>query len=614
MLKAHETATDRQEQIRRDNRVRSPSRTTWRSAGFLILLWFLTQFACMFSPPLLDDVDAIHAEAAREMVTRHDYVTLYVDGIRYLDKPPLPYWIAAGAMHLFGQRDWAVRSTLALSMLVLTLYLYLLGRRLFGERAGFYAGCAIATAIGPFIYTRFFIPDIIVGLWMTVAFDLTLRMIEAAEERGEATWQQAAGFGLACTAAVLTKGLIGVVFPVALLLGFLLLTKRLRMLWRLRPVLGTVVFLVTALPWHLLAAWQNKASGRSRGFVWFYFINDQINRYLNTRIPRDYDKVPLVLFYVLTFVWILPWGVFLFRLLAGRVRRWRAGDHNVRSAPTLLVIWIVLIVGFFSFSTRQEYYTLPAIPALALLAGLALSRRDHEAGRDRAAYTTVFAVSAVLGLACVGLAITARAPAGDTELWEALTKHPEDYALSFGHLFDFTAGAFGFFRVPLLCMAASLIVPSGVALLLKARTRAFHANVVLALGMCCVLGSVHLGLKVFYPILGSGPLASVIEQHWKPGDRIVLDGEYSNNSSVNFYTHQPVSMLNGRVNNLWYGSLYADAPQRFEDSTSMLRAWRSSNRIFFITHNEARTERWLQQFGGVRVAAYGGKFVLLNHS
>ena len=584
-----------------------------RSIGFLLLLWFVTQFAGMFSPPLLDDVDAIHAEAAREMIVRHDYVTLYVDGLRYLDKPPLPYWLAAGAMHVFGQNDWAIRSTLAASMLVLTLYLYALGRRLFNERTGFYAATIIATCIGPYVYTRFFIPDIIVGLWMTVAFDAILRMIAAAETEGRATVAQVSAFALASTAAVLTKGLIGVVFPVGLLLGYLLLTRRFRLLRKLRPWTATALFVVTAVPWHALAAWQNRASGASRGFLWFYFVNDQIDRYLNTRIPRDYDKVPLFLFYLLVFVWMLPWGVFLLRA----AWRWMAAIYAKRRTfdgpVALLTLWVAVIVGFFTFSTRQEYYTLPALPALALLAGVALARRDRERQTGRAAYAVIFAGSAVLALVCVTLFAIAKAPTPDMQLWEELQKHPQDYALSFGHLFDFTESAFGFFRLPLLLMAASLLVPSGIALVLKLRGRNFAANMALALGMCGVLGSVHAGLRVFYPILGSQPLAIALERQVHGGDRIVIDGEYSNASSLTFYTHQSLSMLNGRINNLWYGSLYADAPNRFENDTSFAALWHSTTRVFFVTHNAQRTQQWMQAEGGEIIAASGGKFVVLNH-
>jgi hypothetical protein len=140
----------------------------------------------------------------------------------------------------------------------------------------------------------------------------------------------------------------------------------------------------------------------------------------------------------------------------------------------------------------------------------------------------------------------------------------------------------------------------------------YGANLVLTFGMCAVLWCVHLGLATFYPILGSGPLADAINQRLKPNDLIVLDGEYSNGSSINFYTRHPVYMLNGRVNNLWYGSLFADAPHRFEDDQSFGQLWRGKERVFFVTHDERRTKIWQQEKGGVLVASSSGKFVLSN--
>lgn len=581
--------------------------------AFLAILWFLTQFAGIFGPPLLDDVDSIHTEAAREMITRHDYVTLYVDGIRYLDKPPLPYWLAAAGAHVFGMHDWAFRLPLALSVLVLILYVYSFGTRLFGERSGFYASLAMATCIGPYIFTRFFIPDVMVALWMTMCADLILRMVDSIRAEGRAKTWHAVVFALVCTAGMLTKGLIGIVFPLGLLVLYLLVIGELKMLLKMRAGIFTVVFLVTMLPWHILAWQQNAPSGGAKGWFWFYIVNDQINRYLNRRIPRDYDKVPLLTFWALLVVWLMPWGVFLF----GAARRWwQRRTEWRRGGPTvMLLLWAVMILLFFSFSTRQEYYTLPAVPALALLAGRYLADAEsRESKRSRWFYAALFSVAAIAALVCIALAAVAKAPAPGADLFEALQQHPEDYRLSFGHLFDFTTNAFGFFRVPLITMAASLLLATGVPLFLKLRGKSFAANVVLALGMCGVLGSVHEGLRIFYPILGSEPLARVIQQHWDPAARIVIDGEYSNGDSINFYTGQPVYMLNGRVNNLWYGSLYADAPHRFEDDASFLALWNSSTPVFFVTHDAKRTQEWQATHGGTLIGSSGGKYVLQNRS
>ena len=156
----------------------SAAAVRYTSLALILLLWLLIYFASIFSPALLDDVDTIHAEAAREMVLRHDWVTLYTDGIRYLEKAPLMYWGVAASYEIFGVSDWSTRLPLMLGVLALLLATYLLGTTAYGERAGLYSAVVLATSLGPYIFTRFQIPDIIVALWLTLGaqfFLLSLR-------------------------------------------------------------------------------------------------------------------------------------------------------------------------------------------------------------------------------------------------------------------------------------------------------------------------------------------------------------------------------------------------------------------------------------------------------
>ena len=113
----------------------------------ILVAWMVLEFRGIFSPGLLDDVDALYTECAREMLVRHDYVTPFIDGIRFFDKPPLMYWMAAGSMRLLGVNDWAARLPLALLTLVLLLAVCALGTRLFDRRAGLYAGVVTAPAL-----------------------------------------------------------------------------------------------------------------------------------------------------------------------------------------------------------------------------------------------------------------------------------------------------------------------------------------------------------------------------------------------------------------------------------------------------------------------------------
>ncbi len=181
---------------------------------------------------------------------------------------------------------------------------------------------------------------------------------------------------------VLTKGLIGIVFPAAIIGIYLILTGNLKHLLRMRLISSTIVLLVIAAPWHIAAAIENPAAGQSRGFLWFYFVNEHFLRYLGKRIPHDYDTVPLLLFWALVFLWLFPWSAFLVQSLRKIPHRWSElrGSMNPRQRAMLLfAIWAAVILLFFSFSTRQEYYTVPALPALALLIGGWMQQEEDSA-------------------------------------------------------------------------------------------------------------------------------------------------------------------------------------------------------------------------------------------
>ncbi|HKC70872.1 MAG TPA: glycosyltransferase family 39 protein, partial [Terriglobales bacterium] len=273
----------------------------------IIVVWAAIYVSSLFQPALLDDADSVHAEAAREMVLRHDWVTLYIDGIRYLEKAPLLYWGMAASFKTFGVSEWSARLPLALGVLALLLVTFRLGRRVFGGEGGLYSALALGACFGIYIYTRFQIPDVLVALWLTVGFDFFLQGLEESPPSRLACW----GLAAATALDVLTKGLIGLVFPGAIILLYLLLTNNLRHLARMRLLSSTLVFLAVAAPWHILAALRNPTQGHVRGFLWFYFVNEHFLRYLNERVPRDYGTVPLAVFWALLLIWLAPWSVFL---------------------------------------------------------------------------------------------------------------------------------------------------------------------------------------------------------------------------------------------------------------------------------------------------------------
>src|SRR6202022_2228559 len=151
----------------------------------------------------------------------------------------------------------------------------------------------------------------------------------------------------------------------------------LRHLLKMRPLSSTLVFLLIAAPWHVLAALRNPPAGQTKGFLWFYFVNEHFLRYLGKRYPADYGTFPLALFWGMILVWLLPWSAFLPQALRQvRLRLLKSAElRKSREAALLLFfVWAAVILLFFSFSTRQEYYLAPALPAFALLLGYWLAR------------------------------------------------------------------------------------------------------------------------------------------------------------------------------------------------------------------------------------------------
>ena len=595
-----------------------------RSLATLFLAWLILQFGGIFSPGLLDDVDSVYLEVAREMLHRHDYVTPYIDGIRFFDKPPLMYWLAAGSMRVFGEHDWAGRLPLSFAFLALMLAVYALGKRLSSERGGFYAALILATSIGPYLYTRFYIPDILICLWMTLGVNAFLVALDRASRKELALWPSLA-FAATLALNLLTKGLIGLVFPLGFVLVYLFVTRQFRLLKRMSLLPAFAAFAAIALPWHILAALRNPAIAMPAGlglparagWSWFYLYNEHVARFLGKRIPHDYGNTPQWLFLLYAIIWMMPWAVFLPAAIASVYRHLGhrfAVTVREREAALTTTLWAGIVLTFFCISSRQEYYSLPALPALALMIGGLLARPDSAKAALWCHRWLLLPLSLLVASVCAYFAITAPKPALGTDLAALLSQNPELYNLSLGHLFDLTGAAMGLFRGPLVLVAVGMLVLGLVSYILRRRGRDNAANLTLATGMVLVLLATHEGLVRFNPILGSKPLADAVNAAGVTAeDVVVLDGELTSGSTLLFYTRQPVHLVNGRVNGPWFGSFWPDAPKVFEDEASLRVLWAGPKRVFLMTYVPASRAHELAAFGTVKtLASAGGKTVLVN--
>jgi 4-amino-4-deoxy-L-arabinose transferase-like glycosyltransferase len=597
-----------------DFRTRTSGDGTRPRLHYLIVALFAAAvyLGCIISPPsLFDDVDAVQAQIARTMLVSGDWVTARIDGVVYLEKAPFIYWAIAASYKTFGVHDWAARVPVALSAIGLCVLLSGFGTWAFGRRAGFYAGLCLATCVGLFLFTRILIPDVMLTFAIALALWSFLRALDEDEAHPRL---QAALFAASLGLGLLLKSLIGILFPIAAAAIYLLLTHQLfsRRTWqRLHPLSGALIALVIAAPWHVLAtlgnppffAWTlHSGPGEFHGFLWGFFINEQLLRFLNLRYPHDYNTVPRVWFWLFHLIWLFPWSVYL---PAVAKLSFKPSDRAGRTR-LLALCWLGFVLVFFTFSTTQEYYSMPAYPAFALLLGSGMATGGDWVRRGTRALSMIAGVAA-LAIFAVLLYVHGLPTPGDIS--DALSRHPKAYTLSLGHMEDLTLDSFAYLRIP-LAVAGFAFVFGAIGCLRAVGQRAFLAA---ALMMVVFFHAARLAMVVFDPYLSSRPLAQALMA--APKGQLIAQGHYYGFSSVFFYTDRSGLLFTNRRVNLEYGSNAPGAPSVFIDAAQFKNLWLAPTRYYLLTF-QSDLPRYEQLVGPAQlqtVAMSGGKALLTNH-
>ena len=382
----------------------------WRPRHAALMLagvWLVLFFGALFAPPVLDDADGTHAAAARAMATTGDLVTLRVDGVRYLEKAPLPYWLAALSFRIFGFNTFAAHLPQALAVLLLALLGHRWANHAFGSRTAFYTAIAILTAPGVFLFTRVLIPEVLLSLLLAASLYAFLKTVEPPTavgvpiafdvgdvnaERPALTWYAGPRFyaytmWATLALAVLAKGLIALVFFFATVLIFLALTGELHKIRLLKPVTGGLLFLAIAAPWHVLAGLRNTGGMGGHGFFWFYFWNEHVLRFLGRRQPADYNRMPGYLYWLQHLAWLFPWTLFL---PLGVAALWRRERHqttvltpyvtNLRGWRSFLALFLVIFFGsLFRDANHLDLFSY-IVFLVAILSVIEITRRRRAAG------------------------------------------------------------------------------------------------------------------------------------------------------------------------------------------------------------------------------------------
>jgi 4-amino-4-deoxy-L-arabinose transferase-like glycosyltransferase len=624
--------------------------STFAAWILLAIIFAAVYLASLPSPPLMDDVDSAHAQAAQYIADTGDWISPRIDGIRYIEKPPLPYWIVAAVYRVTGKENsFTTHLPNALAMLALAWLAWLWTRRAWGDRAALYAALGVLVSIGPFIYTRFIIPEAILALFLLAAlYGLITGLEMNRPSRFYWCW---AGVAL----ALMTKGLIAPVFFLGAAIPYLWLTGQWRRWREFKPASGLVLCLLIAAPWHILCGIVNHDQGHAvgnhptfgnvHGFFYFYFINEHVLRFFSLRYPHDYNKMPAAAYWLAHLAWLFPWSIFLPAAvaLAWKTRRRWLEYVREKNGPTpaaspapaqpgssaieclrfrARTIWLLCLFSawtllFFSISTNQEYYTFPVWPPLLMLIAGAMAEIEEGKtnGNGKPLVSTAWLTGAQAALTVIGalaaLALfwglwTSRHLPYVADIGTLLAhRGVGDYTLSMSHLFDLTGASFAALRLPAALAAIALLIGPAAGLVLRLRRRHLTATITLAVTFSVFLIAAHIAFARFSPMLSSEKMAETIKQKGSPTDTFIIDGEQSDGSSVIFYTHGflrgltlivvPQCGQHGEGSTLLWGSCYPDAPRIDIGEDELSRIWGTGNRkwLFAEDVNQTKAEQLL---------------------
>jgi len=317
--------------------------------GWSFLLVTLVASMIMFfnlgGVPLLDPDEPVYAQTAREMISYDDFLSPRIYGEFWYDKPPMYYWLVAGSFKVFGVGEFAARFPSALLAIACVFYIYFACSRLFSQQSGLVSALVLATSIEFFYLGKAAVTD------MTLTLFLTIALLSFLEKRYY--W-----FYIGAALAVVTKGPIGIVFPVAIVFLYMIVTRNFSQLKKMKIIPGAGIFLVIALPWYWLMFQQH-----GMPFVDTFIGFHNVTRFLS---PEHQEGAVWYYFIPVLACGFFPWTAVLAQAV------WSAVFVSREESKKLmfLVIWAVFIFVFFSISkTKLPSYILPVFPPLAMIVG-----------------------------------------------------------------------------------------------------------------------------------------------------------------------------------------------------------------------------------------------------
>jgi 4-amino-4-deoxy-L-arabinose transferase-like glycosyltransferase len=530
-----------------ENTQAGASRSWTRDLLILLLVFGALYFFRLGSYPLSNPDEGRNAEVPREMLVSGDWVTPRLDGVNYFEKPPLVYWVTATFEKTFGLNEWSVRAVPALFALAGILLTYAAARALYDRATGWLSAAVLGTCLLWFVIGHIPILDTAVSVFMSGT--LLCFLLAVREPAGSRRRWLFMGLYACAALATLTKGLMGFLVTGAVMFLWLLVFNQWK---RLRPLYlptGILLFLLIALPWHILAAQRNE--------TWFhrYVVFEHFLRFLTPAASRT---GPWHYFIWVVIAGMVPWTGFLWPRVREMARAGWAG-RSTQLATGFFLTWTIFIVLFFSVSkSKLVPYVLPVFPALAILAGVELAQawRHHTADRVRVGFRFFVGFA---GLLAVALALLVLRPS----VFKGLDPAQAEAV-----------------RVPAIVLIAVLVV-GAIAVPRLARQRGARTAIA-ALG--AVMVAFYGTLEFAAPAInkpGTKELALWVQAHAAPQDRVFHCYDFY--QDFTFYAGRVVGVVGSNHAELELSEdAAARASGRFISDTELLAQWGGAGRIFLV--------------------------------
>lgn len=525
------------------------------------------------SMDFIDPNEGMFGSIAREMAESGDWVTPRFNGVPYFEMPPLYYWLSALMIYLFGPTEWAARFWGSISALGTVLLVWRMGNLLYGRNAGLLAGVILVTSVGFFRYSHVAFTD------MLFVFSLTLSIYGFIQGFLHDTNPKTRYllFYVGAALAVLSKGLVGLAFPVLIVGSFILWRRPHVDLKSLNLIKGLCLFFALVLPWHLLAAWKNA------GFLWFYFVDNQFLRFFQWRNFLENDVQIGILAFLFVFqVWTFPWSLLIPVSLRPGFPRLREDSSPAEIVRLVVGLWALVVLGFFCLSSaRLEHYSLPVLPAVSLLVGAKWAEVWKSPAPDR-------------GLKfCLGSGAVSCILMGVGLIWLANNLAPEDVAYFLSGLagdyraLDARGGQLPYPLLPFVQLTSLLgwvlLLGPLVAFLCLAFGKvrsSFGFFVVTAAAIAILVFRLFL---IFEPYHSTKALASTLAVTGGTDEMVVHEGQLIDSGGLPFYSGRKIYILEDGVRgDLAFGSRYPETHYLFLDQESFLNLWNSRRRMFLV--------------------------------